>query len=484
MKSFPTLKRNLSLLVDFYEITMANGYFLNNAKDEIAVFDMFFRQIPDNGGFVIFAGLQQLMEYLENLSFSDEDIDYLRSKGIFCEEFLEYLRNFKFECDVWAVKEGTPVFIGEPIVTVRGPAMQAQLIETMVLLSINFQSLIATKANRMVRAANGRPIMEFGSRRAQGYDAAILGARAAYIGGCAATACTLTDITFKVPAVGTMAHSWVQLFDSEYDAFTAYAKTYPQNCTLLVDTYSTLKSGVPNAIRVFDEVIVPLGYRPTGIRIDSGDIAYLSKKARIMLDEAGYSDVPIIVSNSLDEYIIRDLLLQDAKIDSFGIGEKLITSFSSPVLGGVYKLAAVKKGEVYEAKIKLSESVEKITTPGLKKVYRIFSKESDLAVADYITLWDEHIDESEPLEIFAPDSPWKRRLLTDYKLEELLVQVFSKGKKIYESPSLSDIKNYCVQQLGRLWEEVKRFEYPHRYYVDLSKDLWDLKQKLIYKNRF
>ncbi len=474
-------KENLTLLTDFYELTMANGYFEHGLKDEIAYFDMFFRRVPDNGGFAIMAGLEQLIDYIDNLHFSDEDIDYLRGKGIFCEEFLEYLKNFKFECDVWAIPEGTPIFPHEPIITVRGPVIQAQFIETMILLTINHQSLIATKTNRIVRAAEGRAVMEFGSRRAQGYSGAIHGARAAYIAGCCGTACTISERDDGIPALGTMAHSWVQLFDSEYEAFRAYAQTYPDSCTLLVDTYNVLKSGVPNAIKVFDEVLKPMGKRPKGIRIDSGDIAYLSKKARKMLDAAGYPDCGITASNSLDEYIIRDTLLQGAKIDSFGVGERLITSKSEPVFGGVYKLAAVEKNGRIVPKIKISENTEKITNPGFKKVYRLFSKESGEAIADVITLFDEGINADEPYEIFDPEHTWKRKTITNFSVEQLTVQLYDKGKKIYASPDIHSIREHCQKEIARLWDEVKRFEFPHKYYVDLSPRLWDMKDELLKK---
>ncbi len=472
-------ERNLSLLTDFYELTMSNGYFDSGYREKIAVFDMFFRSVPDNGGFAIFAGLEQMIEYLNNLHFDEEDIAYLRSKQTFSEEFLDYLRHFQFACDVWAPKEGTPIFPGEPIVIVRGPVIQAQLVETMILLTINHQTLVATKANRIVRAAEGRPIMEFGSRRAQGYDAAILGARAAYIGGCVATACTLTDQMYGVPAVGTMAHSWVQMFPSEYEAFRCYAQRYPGDCTLLIDTYNVLKSGIVNAIKVFDEIVVPAGYRPKGVRIDSGDIAYLSKKIRKILNDAGYGDVRIIASNALDEYIIRDLLVQDAQIDSFGVGENLITSKSSPVFGGVYKLAATLEDGEYIPKIKISESVEKITTPCFKNVYRFYSKENGQAVADYVTLHDEVPDLSKPLTIFHPMAPWKKKTLENVECRCLLEPIFQGGKCVYQSPSLPEIQRYCKEQLDTLWEEVKRFEFPHRYYVDLSQKLWDIKQQLL-----
>ncbi|MBR5562067.1 MAG: nicotinate phosphoribosyltransferase [Clostridia bacterium] len=474
-------QRNLTMLTDFYEITMANGYFKNNFKDTIAYFDMFYRKVPDGGGFVIAAGLEQLVDYLSNLTFDKDDIEYLRSKG-FGEDFLDYLANFKFVCDVWAVPEGTPVFPGEPIVKVKGPVIQAQFIETMILLCINHQSLIATKANRICRAAGDKHVMEFGSRRAQGADGAIYGARAAYIGGVVGTACTISDEMFGVPALGTMAHSWVQLFDSELDAFTAYAKEYPDSCTLLVDTYNTLKSGIPNAIKVFDEVLKPLGKRPKGIRIDSGDIAYLSRKARKMLDEAGYPDCSIVASNSLDEYIIRDMLMQGAKVDSFGVGERLITSSSSPMLGGVYKLCGIQKDGKVIPKIKLSENVAKITTPGNKRVYRLYDNETGKAAADLITLADETVDDSQPYELFDPDFTWKRKTITDFTARELLEPVFDKGNCVFNRKTAKEIREYCKQQVETLWDEVTRFENPHNYYVDLSQPLWDLKHELLRKN--
>jgi len=477
-------RRNLTMLVDFYELTMSNGYLVNGLGDRVAVFDMFFRNIPDNGGFAIFAGLEQLVEYLLNMRFTEEDIEYLREKKIFDEAFLNYLRNFEFACDVWAFREGTPIFPGEPVVVVRGPIIQAQLIETMLLLTLNHQSLIATKTNRILRAAQGRPIMEFGARRAQGYDAAVYGARAAYIGGCVSTSCTLVDREFGVPASGTMAHSWVQIFDSEYEAFKTYAQLYPQDCTLLVDTYNVISSGIPNAIRVFNEVLTPMGYRPKAVRIDSGDIAYLSKKARAMLDEAGYPDVKIVATNSLDEYIIRDLLIQGAQVDSFGVGEKLITSKSEPVFGGVYKLAALKDGDRYIPKIKVSESVEKITTPGFKKAYRFFSRETGKAIADYITHYDEVVDDSQSIEIFDPNAIWKRKKVSNFEAVSLLEPIFLQGKLVYNLPKLPEIKRYCQEQIDRLWDEVKRFEHPHRYYVDLSQKLWETKQKLLLQNNY
>ncbi len=475
-----TVRENFTLLTDFYEFTMANGFFVEGYGDKIAYFDMFFRKVPDDGGFAIMAGVEQLIEYLKGLHFSEEDIEYLRSKKIFDERFLDYLRNFKFECDVWAIPEGTPIFPSEPVVTVRGPAVQAQFIETMVLLTINYQSLIATKANRIVRAADGRGVMEFGSRRAQGYNAAVLGARAAYIGGCVGTACTISDRDYGVPALGTMAHSWVQLFDDEYEAFKAYAQVYPDSCTLLIDTYNVLKSGLPNAIKVFDEVLKPMGKRPKGVRIDSGDITYLSKKCRKMLDEAGYPDCGIVASNSLDEYIIRDTLIQGAKIDSFGVGERLITSKSDPIFGGVYKLVAVenKDGELIP-KIKVSENVAKITIPGFKQVYRLYSSETSAAIADVITEFDEVIDDSKPYEIFDPEYTWKRKTINDFYARPLLKQIFKKGECVYETPSLDTLREYCKMEIDGLWDEVKRFENPHKYYVDMSQKVWDTRANLL-----
>ncbi len=466
---------NTTLLTDFYELTMANGYFETGMADDIAYFDMFFRKIPDEGGFAIMAGLEQMIEYLENLKFDERDLEYLRGKGIFSEKFLEYLRNFKFECDVWAVPEGTPVFPGEPLVTVRGPVIQAQFIETFLLLAINHQSLIATKANRIVRAAQGRGVMEFGTRRAHGGSGAVHGARAAYIGGCIGTACALAERDFKIPALGTMAHSWVQMFPSEYEAFKTYAEIYPENCVLLVDTYNVIKSGIPAAIKVFHEL------KPSkmGIRIDSGDVTYLTKKARAMLDRAGLKECTIVVSNSLDEYIIRDVIGQGACIDTFGVGERLITSKSEPVFGGVYKLAALEKDGVLIPKMKISENVEKITNPGFKTVYRLFDKDSNKAVADVITLDDEEIPDGKDYEIFDPQITWKRKRISNFYAKNLRVQIFEKGKCVYQSPSIDEIRDYCMAQISTLWEEILRFENPHEFYVDLSKALWEMKTKLI-----
>ena len=473
--------RNLTMLVDFYELTMGNGYFHEGLKDEIAYFDMFFRRVPDNGGYCIMAGVQQLIEYLSNLKFSSDDITYLKSKNMFSNEFLDYLANFKFTCDVWAVPEGNPVFPGEPLVTVRGPVIQAQFIETMILLTINHQTLIATKANRIARAAKGRPVMEFGSRRAQGYDGAIYGARAAVIGGCSSTACTISDMMFNVPAVGTMAHSWVQLFDTEYEAFKAWAEVYPTNCVLLIDTYNVIKSGLPNAIKVFDEILKPKGIRPAGIRIDSGDITYLTKKCRKILDEAGYSDCKIVISNSLDEYIIRDVLDQGACIDSFGVGERLITAKSEPVFGGVYKLVAIERNGKIIPKIKISENEEKITNPGFKKITRIFDKETDSALADVISLANEDLSTKKDIEIFNPVHTWKRKTLSNFYLKDLQKQIFKNGELIYKTPTTLEIKEYAKKETEKLWPEILRLENPHTYYVDLSTELWKLKNDLLNK---
>ncbi len=468
-------KQNYTLLCDFYELTMANGYFVLGKGQEIAYFDVFFRQVPDGGGFAIAAGLAQAIEYIKELRFTEEDIAFLRSKGCFDEGFLSYLREFRFTGDIWAVPEGTPIFPNEPIMTVRAPAIEAQFIETYLLLALNHQSLIATKANRIVRAAGGRPVAEFGSRRAQGADGASLGARAAFIGGCSSTACTISDRDYGIPATGTMAHSWVQMFDSEYEAFLAYCRMYPANATLLVDTYDVLGSGIPNAIRAFRECGIERG----GIRLDSGDIAYLTKRARRMLDEAGLTGIRIVASNSLDENIIRDIIAQGACIDAFGVGERLITAKSDPVFGGVYKLAAkeLPDGTVIP-KIKISENAGKITNPHFKRVYRIFDK-NGMASADLLTVYDEVIDTSVPLEIFNPEETWKRKTFEEYTLRELLVPIFKNGECVYESPSIGKIREYCLAEVATLWEEVRRFENPHRYYVDLSKKLWDIKRGML-----
>ena len=475
---------NLTMLCDYYELTMGNGYFEKNMKDRITYFDVFYRQNPDRGGFAISAGLEQVVEYIQNLHFTAEDIEYLRGRKMFSEEFLEYLKDFKFTGDIWAVPEGTPIFPREPIMTVRAPAIQAQLIETYVLLAINHQSLVATKANRICRAAEGRIVLEFGSRRAQGIDGAVTGARAAYIGGCAGTACAVSDTLYGVPAGGTMAHSWVQMFDTEYDAFKAYCEVYPTNATLLVDTYNSLKSGVPNAIKAFNEVLKPLGITKCGIRFDSGDMAYLTRKARVMLDEAGWPECKITVSNSLDERLITELLNQGAKIDSFGVGERLITAKSDPVFGGVYKLCAVEdaEGNVIP-KIKISENVGKITNPGFKKVYRFYDKATGMAEADYICMYDETVDDTKPLEICDPEARWKSKVMDSFEAKELLVPLFKNGELVYDLPSLQDIKRNCAYQVSALWPEVKRFDNPHNYYVDLSEKLMALKDGMLMAKR-
>ncbi len=476
-------RRNLTMLADFYEFTMANGYLENDMEEKIAYFDMFFRSIPDDGGYAIMAGVEQLIEYFKHLKFSDDDLEFFKSKKIFSEKFIDYLRDFQFTCDVWAIPEGTPIFPREPLVVVRGPVVQAQLVETMILLTINHQSLIATKANRIVRAAEGRKVIEFGSRRAQGYGGAILGARAAYIGGCVGTANTIVDRDYNIPAMGTMAHSWVQMFDSEEEAFRAYAKVYPSSCTLLVDTYNTITSGIPNAIKIFNEEVVPKGFRPKGIRIDSGDIAYLSKEARKMLDDGGFPDVEIMASSSLDEFVIKDLITQGARVDSFGVGERLITAKSEPIFGGVYKLVALEDEDGIQPKIKISNNVEKITTPGFKQIYRLFDKTSNKALADVLTLHDEKIEETDSYEIFHPLFTWKRKTITNFYAKPLLEQIFKDGQCIYKNPNIEEIRDYCKAQIDTLWEEVKRFERPHEYFVDLSLDLWTIKDSLLKSHR-
>lgn len=475
-------QRHLTMLCDFYELTMARGYFHSDIKDKIAYFDVFFRKVPDGGGYAIAAGLEQIIEYIKSIKFEKSDIDYLRSKNIFDEEFLSYLEGFRFTGDIWAVPEGTVIFPNEPILTVRAPAMEAQFIETFILLIFNHQCLVATKASRIVRAAQGRPVSEFGSRRAHGPDAAIYGARAAYIGGCSSTACALSDIMFGVPAGGTMAHSWVQMFDTEYEAFKTYCQLYPKNPTLLVDTYNVLESGIPNAIKAFKTVLTEEEQQSCAVRLDSGDITYLTKKIRKILDGAGLPKCRIVVSNSLDEYIIRDILMQGAQVDAFGVGERMITSKSEPVFGCVYKLSAVEneQGEIVP-KIKISENIVKITNPDFKKLYRFYSRDTGKAEADLLTVHDEIIDESQPYELFDPAHVWKRKTMENYALRELLVPIFVKGECVYESPSVSETKENCRRELESMWDEVLRFENPHNYYVDLSQKLWDEKHALLKK---
>ena len=473
-------KLNLTMLCDFYELTMSNGYFKNGMKDRITYFDVFFRRVPDQGGFAIAAGLEQVVQYIQDLHFSEADIEYLRGRNLFDEEFLAYLKDFRFTGDIYAVPEGTPVFPHEPLLTVRAPAIEAQMIETYLLLALNHQSLIATKANRIVRAAEGRVVLEFGSRRAQGADGAILGARAAYIGGCNGTACTISDQLFGVHAGGTMAHAWVQMFDTEYEAFKTYCETYPTNATLLVDTYNTLHSGIPNAIRAFNEVLKPLGITKCGIRLDSGDMAYLTRKARKMLDDAGWTECKITVSNSLDEHLIQELLRQGACIDAFGVGERLITARSEPVFGGVYKLAAVEAEDgTLVPRIKISENVAKITNPHFKKIYRFYGNDTGKAIADYLCVHDEVVDDSKDLEIFDPNATWKRKTVYNFTAKELQVPIFKNGELVYRLPTLDEIRDYCRAQVDTLWDEVKRFDNPHSYYVDLSQKLWDIRNELL-----
>ena len=469
---------NLTMLTDFYEITMANGYFNSTNRDAEACFDVFFRRVPDGGGFAIMAGLEQVIAYMKRLEFMEEDIEFLRSKKMFTEDFLDYLKTFKFSCDVWSIPEGYPIFPYEPVMIVKGPLIQAQFVETFILMQFNHQSLIATKSNRIVRSAQGRPVMEFGTRRAQGADAAVYGARAAYIAGCVGTACTIADRNHFVPALGTMAHSWIQSFESEYEAFRVYTEQYPQNATLLIDTYNVLKSGLPNAIKVFKE----LKPEKMGVRLDSGDITYLTRECRRILDEEGLQDCKIVISNSLDEYIIRDVIQEGAQIDSFGVGERLITARSEPVFGGVYKLSGIGKGDNLEPRMKISENVEKITNPGFKKLVRFFSKETGKAMADVIMLRDEALPDGSPYEIFDPNAIWKRKLLENYEAKEMLVQIFDKGELVYDEPDIEEIKETCRAQIDTLWGEMLRFENPQTYYVDLSQKLWDLKHDLLKKH--
>ncbi|NLC85187.1 MAG: nicotinate phosphoribosyltransferase [Ruminococcaceae bacterium] len=477
-----TDKTNMTMLTDFYELTMTKGYLDNKIDDCIAYFDLFFRNVPQDGGFAIMAGLEQMIDYLKTLHFSEDDLAFLASLDTFDQKFLDYLGNLKFSCDIWAIPEGTPIFPNEPIVKVRGPLLQAQMIETMLLVTINHQSLIATKTARIVRSAKGRAVYEFGARRAQGYDAAVLGARAAYIAGVDGTSCTMAGAQFGVPLSGTMAHSWVQTFDTEYEAFKAYAMSYPDSTVLLVDTYNTLKSGIPNAIRIAREVLEPQGCRLKGVRIDSGDLTYLTVQTREMLDAAGLQDCKITVSNALDEYLIRDLLHQGAAIDSYGVGERLITARAEPVFGGVYKLAAIEKNGEILPRMKFSDNVGKMTNPGNKEVWRFFDKSTDMALADVITVAGEVIDESQPYEIFDPIHTYKRKVLTNFKLRRLLVPIFESGKLVYNRVSLEEIRSHCKRELELLWDTIRRFENPQTYYVDLSQQLWDMKDQLLRKN--
>ncbi len=468
------------LFADYNCLTTAEGLLSAGKENEVVTFDMFFREIPDKGGFAVMAGLECLCEKLKCLSFDEETLSYLESQG-FSEKLIEYLKNFSFSCDVYAMPEGTPIFPNEPIVKVHGPAIQAQLIETLLLNTINYHTLIATKANRIVRAASGKKVIEMGARRAHGFDAAVDGARAAYIGGVDSTSLLPAAKKYNLPVATMMGHGWVQLFDSELVAFKAYLEEHGDDGALLVDTYDTLDSGVKNAIEAFNHVLVPKGLRPAGIIIDSGDMTYLSKRARRMLDEAGFPDCDIYASNSLDEILIKDMLNQGAKIDGFIVGEKLITSFSSPVLDGVYKLCETEKNGQKTPAIMLSNNVNKITTPCSKRVWRLFDMETGKAIADVLTLDNESIGEEKTYSLFDPDFTWKRKTVDNFVAREMLVPVFKKGEFVYNSPSLEEIKAYCNEQVSSLWEEVVRFENPHRYYVDFSGKLWGVKQAMIEK---
>ncbi len=474
-------ERNISMVMDMYELTMSNGYLNQGEQDTVVAFDVFYRKNPDNAGFAIFAGLEQVVEYIQNLHFSEEDVEYLRSRNLFTEEFLQYLLNFKFRGDIYAMPEGTVMFPNEPIMTVVAPLIDAQLIETAILLEINHQSLIATKTNRIVRAAKGKPVSDFGARRAHNVDAAVYGARAAYIGGASGTATVLAGKMFGIPISGTMAHSWVMSFESEYEAFKAYAESYPNSTVLLVDTYDVLKSGVPNAIRVAKEILGPKGCRLKGIRLDSGDLAYLSKEARKQLDAAGLTDCIIVASNGLDEYTIHSLNRQGALIDSYGVGEKLITSSTNPVFGAVYKLVAVKKDGEFQPKIKISETVEKITNPGIKELYRVYDKEGK-AVADYLTVKGEVIDTSAPVRYVDPLKYWKNRCFEECTFKNLHQQIVKDGKLVHELPKLDDIRKYVRHQLdNEIWQEEQRFENSHPHYLDMSPAMFELKMGLLHE---
>jgi len=466
-----------ALVTDWYELIMANASFQSGNFDEVAYFDVFFRNIPQNGGFALFAGLESVIKDIQNLKFGKDDIDFLRSKKVFSEKFLQNLIDFKFECDIWSFAEGVPIFPNEPIMIVRGPFWQAQLIEVLVLQAINHQSLIATKASRLVRVSGDRGIMEFGARRAHGADASIYGARSCYIAGFIGTSNVEAARLFGIPAMGTMGHSWVQSFNSEFEAFAKYARVYPDNCSLLIDTYNVQKSGIINAIRAHNEVLLPMGKRLSSVRIDSGDIAYISRKVRAELDKNDMQDTKIIASNALDEYIIRDLIGQNARIDLFGVGEKVITSFPEPIFDGVYKLSAIEKNGEIIPKIKISENIGKITDPGFKKVLRLYSKEDSKAIADVISLHDEFLPET--IDIFDPNHTWKKKTLSNFVAKEMLIPIFKKGKLIYNLPKLDEIRAFAKGQVDSLWEEVKRFENPHQYYVDLTPKLWELKQSML-----
>ncbi|MGN0341611.1 MAG: nicotinate phosphoribosyltransferase [Roseburia sp.] len=477
MKQFDS--RNLTMVMDLYEMTMANGYFNDRDKDKRVVFDVFYRRNPDQAGFSIFAGLEQIIEYIEGLHFDPEDIAYLRSLQLFDEAFLTYLSGFHFSGDIYAFREGTIMYPNEPIITVVAPLLDAQLIETALLLQVNHQSLIATKTQRIVRAADGRAVSDFGARRAHNMDAAVYGARAAYIGGAVGTATVLAGQMFDIPVSGTMAHSWIMFYKDEFEAFKHYAENYPDSTTLLVDTYDVLKSGIPNAIRCAKEVLEPMGKRLKGIRIDSGDLAYLSKKVRKMLDQAGLTDCKIVVSNSLDEYTISSILQQGGCIDSFGVGERLITAKSDPVFGAVYKIAAVEEDGAFMPRIKVSENVEKITNPGRKKVYRVYD-ENHQSIADLIALADQKVDFDKPFRYVDPDHYWKNRYFENCTVKELQVPVFINGQRVYEKESLQHICDYVKDQLtNEVWEEEQRFENPHIHYLDMTPEYYEMKMSLL-----
>lgn len=465
---------------DYNCLTTAEGLLSAKMEDIIVTYDMFFRELPDSGGFAVMSGLHQLIEKLKDLSFGEDELKELEEMG-FSKALIDYLRDFEFSCDVYAMPEGTPVFPNEPIVKIQGPAVQAQLIETLLLNTVNHQTLIATKANRVVRAAQGRKVFESGARRAHGFDAAVDGARASFVGGVNATTLYPASKKYNIPLVTMMGHGWVQLFDNELEAFKAYLEEHGEDGALLVDTYDTLDSGVKNAIEAFNAVLVPKGLRPAGIIIDSGDMTYLSKRARRMLDEAGFPDCDIYASNSLDETLIKDMLNQGAKIDGFIVGEKLLTSASSPVLDGVYKLCETEKNGVKAPAIMVSNNVHKITTPCSKRVWRLFDMESGKAIADVLTLEGENISEEKSYSLFDPDFTWKRKTVDNFVAREMLVKIFDKGKCVYSIPSLEEVRAYCNEQVSALWEEVTRFENPHKYYVDFSGKLWGIKQSLIEK---
>ena len=483
-------RRNLTMVMDLYELTMANGYFNSGDTESKVAFDVFYRRNPDKGGFAIFAGLEQIVEYIETLHFEEEDIEYLRSLGIFTEDFLAYLKDFEFRGDIYAFPEGTIMYPNEPIITIVAPLIDAQLVETAILALVNHQSLVATKTRRIVRAAEGKAVSDFGARRAHNMDAAVYGARAAYIGGAVGTATVLAGQMFGIPVSGTMAHSWIMYYQDEFEAFKTYAENYPDSTTLLVDTYDTLNSGIPNAIRTAKEVLEPMGKRLKGVRIDSGDLAYLSNKVREMLDAAGLEDCKIIVSNSLDEHTIRSLNNQHAKIDSYGVGERLITGASSEfsgekisLLGAVYKIAAVEENGEFMPRIKISGNVEKITNPGLKKVYRIYD-ENGKARADLLAKDDEEIDMSKPFRFVNPEMPWKNQYFENCTAKNLQVKIFENGKRIYELPTIHEIRDYVQKQLKEeIWEEEQRFHNPHKHFMDMTPDYYEMKMNLLYNSR-